>query len=142
MNTQIIAFDFGSKKIGVAFGQSITGGATPLSALKVRQQQIDWIAIKQLIDEWTPNTLLVGLPLNMDGTDSAMSQRCQRFSRQLEGRFHLPTHLIDERLSTRAARERIGKPALTGRDARVDSVAACIMIEDFFNQGGTSVGME
>lgn len=129
----LLAFDFGHKKIGLAFGQSISGSATPLPPLKVRNQQIDWSFIETLIAEWQPDLLLVGLPLNMDGSDSDMSRRCTRFARQLEGRFGVTCKLIDERLSSRAARERLGKPAISGRDARVDSVAASIMIENYFN---------
>lgn len=129
----ILCFDFGTKKIGVAFGQSITQTASPLAALPCPQQKIDWDAIEKLIKEWQPTLLLVGLPFNMDGSDSPMSQRARKFSRQLHGRFHLPVATIDERLSTREARERLGKPALTGKDARVDSMAACIMIENHFN---------
>lgn len=128
----VLAFDFGTKKMGVAFGQSLTGSASPLDPLLVRNQQIDWPAIETLITEWRPQRLLVGLPLNMDGSESDMSKRCRRFARQLEGRFRIETDLIDERLSSRAARERIGRPALTGRDKRVDSVAAVIMIENWF----------
>lgn len=134
-DTGVLAFDFGTRKIGAAFGEPLSGSAVPLPPLPVHQQQIDWAAITQLIEEWQPALLLVGLPLNMDGTESSMSERCRRFARQLEGRFHLPAKLIDERLSSRAARERLGKPALTGRDARVDSMAAVIMIESWFNEG-------
>lgn len=133
--TGVLAFDFGSKKIGLAFGQPLSGSATPLPPLPVRQQQVDWQAIEKLVKEWQPGLLLVGLPLNMDGSASPMSERCRRFARQLDGRFHLPVQLIDERLSSRAARERLGRPALTGRDARVDSMAAVIMIESWFNEG-------
>ncbi len=129
---QVLAFDFGTKKIGMAIGQSLTGSATALPPLKVRNQQIDWAAIEAVIMEWQPDQLLVGLPLNMDGSESPMSKRCRRFARQLEGRFHKPTAVVDERLSSRAARERIGKPALSGRDERVDSVAAVIMMENWF----------
>lgn len=130
----LLAFDFGTKKMGAAYGQSISQSASPLAPLPVKNQQINWDAIAQLIGEWQPDLLLVGLPLNMDGSESPMSARCRRFARQLEGRFHLPTQLIDERLSSRAARERLGKPALSGRDARVDSMAAVIMIESWFNE--------
>ena len=136
MTTTLLAFDFGTRKIGVACGQTISMSASPLPPLPVKNQQIDWQAIERLIGEWRPDLLLVGLPLNMDGSESAMSERCRRFARQLEGRFALPAQLIDERLSSRAARERLGRPALTGRDPRVDSVAAVIMMETWFNEQG------
>lgn len=139
---KVLCFDYGTKKIGVAFGQSITQSASALPALSCVQQKVNWDAIEQLIKEWQPTLLLVGLPFNMDGSESPMSLRALKFSRQLFGRFHLPVKTIDERLSTREARERIGKPALTGRDARVDSVAACIMIENYFNTESESRELE
>lgn len=127
---QLLAFDFGTQKIGVASGQQLTGSTTPLERLRVRNQQINWQAIQQLLDEWRPDLVLVGLPLNMDGTESPMSQRCRRFARQLEGRFHCNTQLIDERLSSRSARERLG----VNQDPRVDSMAAVIMIETYLHE--------
>lgn len=136
MPTALLAFDFGTKKIGLAYGQTISQSASPLAPLPVKNQQIDWGAIERVIGEWQPELLLIGLPLNMDGSESAMSERCRRFARQLEGRFHLPTQMMDERLSTRAARERIGKSALSGRDARVDSMAAAILLESWFHEQG------
>jgi putative Holliday junction resolvase len=136
MTTKVLAFDFGTKKIGVAFGQSITCSASPLAPLPIRNQQIDWQAVACLVNEWQPDLLLVGLPLNMDGSESTMSKRCTRFAHQLEGRFRLPVKMIDERLSSRAARERLGNPG--GPDARLDSIAATIMIEDWFNDSGAS----
>lgn len=139
---QVLSFDFGTRKIGVATGQTVSSSASPLPPLPVRNQQIDWPTIEKLIVEWQPHLLLIGLPLNMDGSESAMSQRCRRFAHQLEGRFHIKTLLIDERLSSRAARERVGKSALTGRDARVDSMAAVIMMETWFNERDSTASGE
>lgn len=130
MTTTVLGFDFGTQKIGVAVGQSLTGSATPLTALTCPQQAIPWQAIGTLLGEWQPTLLVVGLPLNMDDSESTLSQRARRFARQLEGRYQLPVALIDERLSTREARARTG---IQKADPKVDSMAAAILIENFFN---------
>ena len=130
MTTTVLGFDFGTQKIGVAVGQSLTGSATPLTALTCPQQAIPWQAIVTLLGEWQPTLLVVGLPLNMDDSESTLSQRARRFARQLEGRYQLPVALIDERLSTREARARTG---IQKADPKVDSMAAAILIENFFN---------
>lgn len=132
----VVGFDFGTRKIGVAAGQSLTGSATPLDAVMQRDSKPDWEAVARVLEEWQPDALVVGLPLNMDGSESELSRRARRFARQLEGRFHLPAWLVDERLSTREARERLGDGARKGPDARVDSVAAVLIIESFFAEGG------
>lgn len=132
----VIGFDFGTRKIGVAAGQALTGSATPLEAVRQNDSKPDWEHIAGLLGEWRPDTLVVGLPLNMDGSESELSRRARRFARQLEGRFQLPVFVVDERLSTREARERLGGKARRGPDPRVDSVAAVLIIESFFNEGG------
>lgn len=132
----VLAFDFGTRKIGVASGQSITATGTPLAALLCRQQAPDFDGIAALLKEWQPDALVVGLPLNMDGSESELSERARRFARQLEGRFNKPVFLVDERLSTREARERMGDQYRGGPDDRVDSMAAVLMIESYFQEGG------
>lgn len=132
----VVGFDFGTRKIGVAAGQSLTGSATPLEAVRQRDNKPDWEAIAHLMEEWRPDALVVGLPLNMDASESDLSRRARRFARQLEGRFQRPVFLVDERLSTREARERLGEQARNGPDPRVDSLAAVLIIESYFNEGG------
>jgi putative Holliday junction resolvase len=132
----VVGFDFGTRKIGVAAGQSLTGSASPLEAIRQRDSRPDWQAINAILEEWRPDALVVGLPLNMDDSESELSRRARRFARQLQGRFQLPAFLVDERLSTREARERLGARARKGPDPRVDSLAAVLIIESFFNQGG------
>lgn len=95
----VIGFDFGTRWIGVAVGQTLTRQATPLQAVK----NGDWMAIEKLLDEWQPQLLVVGLPLNMRGEAQEITRRAQRFARQLEGRFRVPARLVDERLTTREA---------------------------------------
>ena len=132
----VLAFDFGTRKIGVASGQSITATGSPLSAIACRGQAPDFDRIAALLEEWQPDALVVGLPLNMDGSESELSGRARRFARQLEGRFGKPVFLVDERLSTREARERLGEQYRGGPDERVDSMAAVLMIESYFEEGG------
>jgi putative Holliday junction resolvase len=130
----VLCFDFGTKTIGVAFGQSITQTATPLSDLKAKDGVPNWDQIKKIIDEWQPNLLVVGLPLNMDGSFSAISQRAKKFANRLHGRFGLPIAMADERLSSFEAKGEI--IAQTGsRDFKknnVDSLAAKIILESWF----------
>ncbi|AJD50005.1 endonuclease, Holliday junction resolvase [Isoalcanivorax pacificus W11-5] len=135
MTTTLLAFDFGTRKIGLASGQSLTGTGSPLPALPCREGIPDWEQVRRLLAEWQPDLLLVGLPLNMDGTDSDLSQRARRFAGRLKGRFGKPVQLIDERLSTREARDRLGDHYRGGSDPRVDSMAAVLLIESFFNDG-------
>jgi len=136
MPDTLLGFDFGSKKIGVACGQSLTGTANPLNAVSSKDGVPDWSAIEKLVQEWQPNAFVVGLPLNMDDSESEISARARRFARQLHGRFNKPVWLVDERLSTRAAREQLGARNKRGPDPRVDSIAAGLLIESYFRDGG------
>ena len=120
----LLAFDYGQKRIGVAVGQSLTGTATPLQTIPVKNNRPDWPAITKLVETWSPDALVVGLPLNMDGSEQDMSDQARRFSRRLHGRYHLPVHLADERLSTRVARSR-----MTDRGDDADAVAAQVILE-------------
>jgi len=101
----VMAFDFGLRHIGVAIGQTVTGTATPLTTLSARQGKPDWPAVVALVKEWRPAALLVGLPLNMDDSESEMSALARRFAAQLAQRTGVPAHLVDERLTSYAARE-------------------------------------
>lgn len=135
----LMAFDFGTRKIGIAVGQSITGTATPLPALPARDGIPDWSAVQQLIAEWQPDRLVVGLPLNMDASESDLSRRARKFAGRLKGRFGKAVVLVDERLSTREARDRMGDAYRGGADPRVDSMAAAILIEAYFTDGAGDV---
>ena len=132
-NQTILAFDFGTKSIGVAIGQSITGTAAPLSALKANDGTPNWEAIAQLIEQWQPSGLLVGLPLNMDGTEQEITQRAKKFANRLHGRFGLNVVTHDERLSTVDAKARLfelGGFKKLSKD-KVDSVSACLIYESW-----------
>ncbi len=122
----ILAFDYGHKKIGIAIGQRITSTANPLQIIRAKNQKPDWQTIARLIKEWQPEQLVVGLPLHADGTASAISLAAEKFMRQLEERFDLPVHAVDETLSSHAAAE------LLGSDKGLDAVAAQIILETWF----------
>jgi len=100
----ILAFDYGLRHIGVAVGQTVTGTATPLTTVTARDGRPDWTAIDKLVSEWRPAAVIVGLPLNMDDSESPMSERVRRFARQLGQRMRVPVRLVDERLTSYAAR--------------------------------------
>lgn len=125
----VLAFDFGTKSIGVAVGQEITGTASPLAALKATDGIPDWEKVGQLFKDWTPDLAVVGLPLNMDGTEQEVTRRARKFANRLNGRFQVATDTWDERLSTVDAKAMLfelgGYKKLTKE--KVDSVSACVI---------------
>ena len=135
MRNIVLGFDFGLKRIGVAVGNGVTATASALAPLRANEGNPDWEAVRRLLEEWKPQRLVVGLPLNMDGTPSEMSARAERFARRLEGRFNLRCEMMDERLSTFEAR---GLIAESGSEASRDSVAACLVLESWFARAGES----
>jgi len=132
----LLAFDFGTGQIGVAVGQTITHTANPLAVLKARDGIPNWEEIATLLEEWRPDLLLVGLPLNMDGSESDFCARTRKFARRLHGRFGLPVSMVDERLTTFAAkgqRRKQGEHATSYRQQPVDDLAAVIILESWFS---------
>jgi len=130
--TTLLGFDLGSKRIGVAVGQTLTSTANPLGTVMVRHDIPDWNAIDRIVDTWDPGALVVGLPLNMDGTEQLMTQAARHFRNQLIRRYKLPVYVADERLSTREARDRM---AQEGRlDKEDDPIAAQIILETWFSE--------
>lgn len=135
----VLAFDYGTSFIGVAVGQNITRTATPLPALKARDGIPDWVLIEKLIAEWRPQKLVVGLPLNMDGSESAIAARARKFAQRLHGRFGVAVELWDERLSSFEARgelleqNRMNKSGgKKFRERGVDSLSARLILESWF----------
>ena len=116
-----MAFDFGTRQIGLAVGQTLTASARPLAVLKARDGQPNWQEIATYIEQWQPNILIVGLPLNMDGSESPFCQRARKFARRLQGRMVLPAKMVDERLSTAEAKSRGDRPD-SYRNEPVDSL--------------------
>lgn len=131
---QILAFDFGTGRIGIAAGHVLTGTASPLPPLKARDGIPDWSLIDKVIAEWTPDALVVGIPLNMDGTISDMARRARKFANRLHERSKVPCFLIDERLSTAEAKEihfaRGGSSDF--KNESVDGIAAQLIVESWF----------
>ncbi|MEY4921489.1 MAG: hypothetical protein RLY17_206 [Pseudomonadota bacterium] len=135
-NRTIIAFDFGTKSIGVAIGQEVTGTARALASFKAQDGTPDWQKVEKLLKEWQPDLVVVGLPLNMDGTEQPLTTRARRFANRLHGRFGVQIALQDERLSTVEARAKLfedgGYRALD--KGSVDATSAVIILESWFGE--------
>jgi len=129
----LLGFDFGTKRIGVAIGQMITHSARPLPSIKAVNGLPSKETLAKLIKQWQPEALVVGIPLNMDGSEQAVTIKARYFAEWLRENFHLPVHEIDERLTTKAAKERLfaegGYKAL--QDGQVDSVAAQLILQNW-----------
>ncbi len=132
----ILAFDFGSKRIGVAVGETRTRIAHPLATIAGESSESRFAAIKTLVDEWRPFRLVVGLPLHADGAPHETTARAQRFGRQLEGRFGIPVTLFDERFTTQAARSALSEGRVRTRDRKSvrDRIAAQIILQAYLDQ--------
>ncbi len=128
----LLGFDYGPAKIGVAVGQTVTGTATPLATLRAVDRRPDWDGIGRLIAEWQPEALVVGLPRDMDDSDTEVTPQALRFARQLEGRFHLPVHMMDERLTSREALQIAGyRPRAV---EELDAIAARLILETWLSE--------
>ena len=125
----LLGFDYGTRRIGVAIGNALTASARELCVLKARDGVPDWQQLERLIDEWQPSALVVGLPLNMDGSASEMSARAEKFARRLAGRFGLPSHTWDERLTSFEARSLMQH---SGQQRAIDALAAALLLEGWF----------
>ena len=134
MTGTILCFDYGLKNIGVAVGNGQLQTASELPPLKARDGVPDWQEVGRLLAEWQPKRLLIGHPINMDGTASELSRRATKFSNRLNGRFNLPVSLVDERLSTREAKAEAAERNHKGnyRENPVDSIAARIILESWY----------
>jgi len=147
----LIAFDYGTRRIGVAVGQELTASARPLKTLLSVKKQPDWDAISRVIDEWRPDALVVGIPLNMDGSEQEMTHAARRFGARLQGRYGLPVYFADERLTTREASRQMadaGRRMSRGEQGAgnpVDAMAAQIILQSYLDdhantQNGPSKG--
>lgn len=133
----VVCFDYGLKQIGVALLQQPTTLISPLPIILANDGKPDWSAVEYLLQEWRPQLLLVGEPLHMDGSASAMGERARRFARQLEGRFKLTVEMVDERLSSFAAKNQMAEFSGSKRNYRkspVDSIAAQLIMETWLHQ--------
>lgn len=131
----ILAFDYGLKSIGVAVGQQLTGTASTLKALKAVDGTPDWNQIEALLKEWQPTLVVVGLPLNMDGSEQPFTARVHKFINRLHGRFGVKVVAQDERLTTVESRAELfsqGGFKKLSKDA-VDCWSAKLILESFFD---------
>jgi len=131
----VLAFDFGTRKIGVAVGDTRIGVAHPLTTIRGEATAPRFAAIAELVAEWRPATLVVGRPLHADGREHAMTTRAERFACSLEGRFHLRVARMDERFTTRSADAALREAGARGaarRDAR-DAVAAQLILQSWLD---------
>ncbi len=128
----LLGFDFGTKRIGVAVGQTITQTARPLETVKAQQ----WDAIDKLVKHWQPDALVVGIPLNMDGSEQKLTQLAKQFVTALKNRYQLPTYEMDERLTTQSVRENLfskgGYKAL--HKEAIDSLAAQLILQNWLTK--------
>ena len=124
----LLCFDFGKKRIGVAVGQTLTRTASPLCTIQVNKGIPDWDSISELINSWSPDVLIVGKPLNMNGSGQKMTTAANRFFTQLEERFDMPVYQSDERLSSYEARLR------KKTDTELDPIAAQVILETWLSE--------
>jgi putative holliday junction resolvase len=120
-----LAFDFGTQRTGVAVGNALLGTALPLKTLR-EQGDRRFEAIARLIAEWRPDALVVGVPFHPDGAEHDNTRRARRFARQLQGRFRLPVHEVDERWTSTAAAE--------SGAADLDAAAAALILDQYLNR--------
>ena len=132
----LLAFDFGTKRIGVAVGNSISGTAQPLITLHGEQNEQRFAAIEALVREWQPAALVVGLPGNDDGTPHELTRLCRRFAQRLKGRFDLPVILVDERYTSAAASSQLTGMGIhcIKQKPLLDQVAAQQILQAYFDE--------
>lgn len=131
-----LGFDYGSQFIGIAVGSRFSGLAEGIATVAMHASGPEWIQIDKYINEWQPDALVVGLPLNMDGTDTSTTEPARQFGEVLRDRYNLPIYMIDERLSTKAARhnlEAMGTAPRRGDKAMLDKMAAQTILQSFLN---------
>jgi putative Holliday junction resolvase len=132
----VLGFDFGLARIGVAVGELETRRASALTTIAEESRDRRFSAIGKLLEEWRPVAMVVGIPRHLDGVEHDMTARCRRFANQLHGRFSLPVHQVDERLSSAAAEaalQEAGETRWQARKTQLDAVAAQIILQDFLN---------
>jgi putative Holliday junction resolvase len=136
----VLAFDFGRRRIGVACGDTVSRTAAPLVAVPVGSGGPRWEVIDALLREWQPALIVIGLPYNVDGSDSAMTLDAREFATEVARRYPLQVALVDERYSSREAEARLKSARESGLRRRrvakadVDAAAACVILERWFTE--------
>ena len=132
----LLAFDFGTRRIGIAKGNTLLASATPLTTIDAEQTDIRFARIAALLAEWQPVALVVGLPCNDDGTPHEMTALSRRFANRLKGRFNLPVLLVDERYTSAAASSALNEQGIHGRKQKavLDQYAAQQILQAYFDE--------
>jgi len=132
-NIRALGIDYGLKNIGLAYGQTLTQTAQTLPALKAKDGIPNWQQVQQVLEQWQPDIVIIGLPLNMDGTESELCQRVRKFGNRLHGRFNAKIDFMDERLSSYAVKEEEKARGHKGDYGKnpIDSLAAQLILEDW-----------
>jgi putative holliday junction resolvase len=136
MSRTLLAFDYGTQRIGVAIGQEITATARVLTTLKARNGIPDWQQVSQLITTWQPQLLVIGLPLTMEGEEQPITLAARRFGNRLAGRYNLPVIAVDERLTSQEARIN-RRHAGQRSDGPVDAEAARLILQSWLDSHST-----
>lgn len=131
-----MAFDFGMKRIGVAVGNTVVHTTQPLITLQGEQNEQRFARIAEMIKEWQPIALVVGLPCNDDGTPHEMTRLSRKFANRLKGRFNLPTILVDERYTSTSASAQLNEMGVRGIKQKplIDQVAAQHILQAYFDE--------
>ena len=132
----LMAFDFGSQKMGIAVGQRLIESATPLPIFSMNDGIPDWDKLLLIIKQWQPDLCIVGLPLNMDDSESELALRARKFARRLHHHSQINVIMVDERLTTREARQTLQQYQASGQAKRItaDSMAACLLLESWYHE--------
>ena len=136
LNGTLLAFDFGTKRIGVAVGNTLLRRANPLTTIDDEKTAARFAKVQGLLDEWQPCALVVGLPSNDDGTPHELTALCRRFANRLKGRFNLPVIMVDERYTSLAASAQLNEQGIHGRKqkALIDQYAAQQILQAYFDE--------
>jgi putative Holliday junction resolvase len=134
----VLAFDYGLRQIGVAVGNCLTSSTQPLTILKASQGIPHWPELENLVKEWQPDLIVVGDPLNLDGSDGVLCERARKFGRRLHGRFGITIEMTDERLSSFEAKQNLRQQGHKGdyKASPVDSYAAELILQTWMREAG------
>lgn len=132
----VLAFDFGEKRIGVAVGETLIKTANALTTINAEVTNVRFAEIANLLTEWQPKLLIVGLPTYLDGSEHTITQLSKKFAQRLEGRFDLPVMMVDERLSSAEASQHLSEAGIKGREQKtlIDAVAAQVILQSYFDR--------
>lgn len=139
----VIAFDFGLKRTGVAVGNTVIGSATPECTLISKDELPDWDAITKLFEEWKPAQIVVGMPIELDGGESPLKKRIDRFCNQIQGRYNIAVDQENEQFTSIEAAQRLKQLRQSGRKQKitkdeVDKIAASIILENWMRKNAFS----